>query len=202
MSVLFSVSSHLKDRMSSMPLLAAVVTTALLSAGSVAHAATVVTEPGAPENAIGITDLEFGGLVWNVSFINQSAENVYGGPPPVFDFDSATAEDVRTAVNLALTDQGGIQFTASRPAYDIGFSFKVLDVPIVGDVQVVGTYEAARGDGADDTWVSSPDPDVEAYLDPNVTYAKFSVVPIPAAVWLFGSGLLGLVGVARRKKTA
>ncbi|MEA2079382.1 MAG: VPLPA-CTERM sorting domain-containing protein [Pseudomonadota bacterium] len=27
-----------------------------------------------------------------------------------------------------------------------------------------------------------------------------NLVPIPAAVWLFGSGLLGLVGVARRKK--
>ena len=27
-----------------------------------------------------------------------------------------------------------------------------------------------------------------------------SSVPLPAAVWLFGSGLLGLVGVARRKK--
>ena len=26
------------------------------------------------------------------------------------------------------------------------------------------------------------------------------VVPVPAAVWLFGSGLLGLVGIARRKK--
>ena len=26
-----------------------------------------------------------------------------------------------------------------------------------------------------------------------------SAVPVPAAVWLFGSGLLGLVGVARRK---
>jgi len=26
-------------------------------------------------------------------------------------------------------------------------------------------------------------------------------IPVPAAVWLFGSGLLGLVGVARRKKT-
>jgi hypothetical protein len=27
-----------------------------------------------------------------------------------------------------------------------------------------------------------------------------SVIPIPAAVWLFGSGLLGLIGIARRKK--
>ena len=28
---------------------------------------------------------------------------------------------------------------------------------------------------------------------------EISAVPVPAAVWLFGSGLLGLVGVARRK---
>jgi len=27
-----------------------------------------------------------------------------------------------------------------------------------------------------------------------------SIIPIPAAAWLFGSGLLGLVGMARRKK--
>jgi len=27
-----------------------------------------------------------------------------------------------------------------------------------------------------------------------------AVIPVPAAVWLFGSGLIGLVGVARRKK--
>ena len=32
--------------------------------------------------------------------------------------------------------------------------------------------------------------------------ASPSAVPVPAAVWLFGSGLLGLVGVARRKKSA
>jgi hypothetical protein len=29
-----------------------------------------------------------------------------------------------------------------------------------------------------------------------------NVVPIPAAIWLFGSGLLGLIGVAKRKKAA
>jgi hypothetical protein len=32
--------------------------------------------------------------------------------------------------------------------------------------------------------------------------AAVSAVPVPAAVWLFGSGLLGLAGVARRKQSA
>jgi hypothetical protein len=35
-----------------------------------------------------------------------------------------------------------------------------------------------------------------------VNEAVVSAVPVPAAVWLFGSGLLGLVGIARRKKKA
>ncbi len=34
----------------------------------------------------------------------------------------------------------------------------------------------------------------------NVSVGDVSAVPIPAAVWLFGSGLLGLIGIARRKK--
>ena len=29
-----------------------------------------------------------------------------------------------------------------------------------------------------------------------------SSVPLPAAVWLFGSGLLGLIGIAKSKKAA
>ena len=36
-------------------------------------------------------------------------------------------------------------------------------------------------------------------LDSNIDNIQ-AVVPVPAAVWLFGSGLLGLVGIARRKK--
>lgn len=40
-------------------------------------------------------------------------------------------------------------------------------------------------------------------LDPTLGRVSYvSAVPIPAAVWLFGSGLIGLVGISRRKKQA
>ena len=41
--------------------------------------------------------------------------------------------------------------------------------------------------------------DVATQLDPTLDAGVISSVPVPAAVWLFGSGLLGLVGVARKK---
>jgi hypothetical protein len=41
------------------------------------------------------------------------------------------------------------------------------------------------------------------YFIDNVSItADLAPIPIPAAVWLFGSGLVGLVGVARRKRAA
>jgi hypothetical protein len=39
-------------------------------------------------------------------------------------------------------------------------------------------------------------------IDPGITGIMFDAVPIPPAVWLFGTGLLGLIGIARRKKAA
>ena len=40
----------------------------------------------------------------------------------------------------------------------------------------------------------------DTYAVPFSLVIQTSAVPIPAAVWLFGSGLIGLIGVARRKK--
>lgn len=42
--------------------------------------------------------------------------------------------------------------------------------------------------------------DYETPIDYTMTF-ETTVVPVPAAVWLFGSGLIGLVGVARRTKS-
>lgn len=46
------------------------------------------------------------------------------------------------------------------------------------------------------TWSGSASTQVGAAL------VRTSVVPVPAAVWLFGSGLIGLAGIARRKRNS
>ncbi len=55
------------------------------------------------------------------------------------------------------------------------------------------------GDGVTGTRLSGVLPaDVNMQWDGSAV----SAVPVPAAVWLFGSGLMGLVGVARKRKVA
>ncbi len=57
---------------------------------------------------------------------------------------------------------------------------------------------------ADDIWINMSGLSLygsNGFLDLDfTTSASVSTVPVPAAAWLFGSGLLGLAGLARRKK--
>ena len=72
-----------------------------------------------------------------------------------------------------------------------------IDVVNVWDI-VGGNYVSVDGDSD-----GTPGLDMIDGAFPGFS-ANFDLqpVPVPAAVWLFGSGLLGLVGVARRRKTA
>jgi len=47
---------------------------------------------------------------------------------------------------------------------------------------------------------NTSDPGVFGYYAWAVRPGDISAVPVPAAAWLFGSGLIGLIGVAKRKK--
>ena len=56
-------------------------------------------------------------------------------------------------------------------------------------------------------WIFNMNNGNQSFSVKSATYDSWAVysgdvspVPVPAAVWLFSSGLLGLIGVARRKK--
>ena len=113
--------------------------------------------------------------LWVSTYNSEFASN--GG-------DSDAAEDAAdTAATLDLfifNDWGLLECFGSTPCQDATASGGTMSVTF--DV-VSGTkysFGAEAGAGA---------------------YTDVSAVPVPAAVWLFGSGLLGLVGVARCKKT-
>jgi hypothetical protein len=65
---------------------------------------------------------------------------------------------------------------------------------------IVGQYFAelalSNNNIVNGTWQSNV-----PYIPTNGWTASRAVVPVPAAVWLFGSGLIGLIGIAKRKKS-
>jgi hypothetical protein len=63
------------------------------------------------------------------------------------------------------------------------------------NVALSGTYKMAMFDtGFSDTG--------DYILNVGCTFGDCAVIPVPPAVWLFGSGLVGLLGIARRSNTA
>ena len=58
-------------------------------------------------------------------------------------------------------------------------------------------HTSGLGAGAATTSLLTSDLDL---VDTTAGHFLVRVVPVPAAVWLFGSGLIGLIGLARRKK--
>jgi len=60
---------------------------------------------------------------------------------------------------------------------------------------LVGTDKSGSGLTANTTTINWQ---ISGAVPPPVT----PTVPVPAAAWLFGSGLLGLAGTARRRRTA
>jgi hypothetical protein len=106
-----------------------------------------------------------------------------------FFFDwSLTLEAVATGDLLDANASAAVDFLDDLGAVDI------LEMMNVAGGQsdmltLDGSFEFELASGEINT--------IAGYVDS--TGQAASVVPVPAAVWLFGSGLIGLVGIARRK---
>jgi len=113
----------------------------------------------------------------------------------IFDFTSSTNNMTISFGSTVYTDimdvlDGANMFLTASGAFD-GISYLSDSVApgfestgfVGGQYDVTGTDSAGFVDG---TWDSA-------------SYTQVAAVPVPAAIWLFGSGLLGLVGIGRRK---
>jgi len=63
-----------------------------------------------------------------------------------------------------------------------------------------GTHTGTTSGTFDIGWTSPFDGPFGGQIGTYTATGTFSAVPVPAAVWLMGSGLLGLIGIARRRK--
>ena len=121
--------------------------------------------------------------------------------------DSATADFAGTAGHNAT--MGDFQFSPSLtpnpvPIWAVdGFTFDMTSVSVVfqnNNFLLLSGSGTVSGNGFDATkgiWNFSGQ--TATQLTFSWSSSSATVVPVPAAAWLFGSGLLGLVGIARRK---
>jgi hypothetical protein len=180
-------------------LLSATLGIALL--GASAAQALVIRDIDDPTIASGIINLDIGGTLYDVTWPGPiEAVNVYGELPGVFAF--TTFESAQTAVNAIAIDlnaAGGIHSVGAFSGVANQF-FNLVFATQGSGLTSVGFL--ARSFAAGDVWTLDGEQDQAFYLADSRVYASIvpAVIPVPAAVWLFGSAL-GLLGWMRRKKT-
>ena len=83
--------------------------------------------------------------------------------------------------------------------------------PADGDMFTIATFDDGVTDASDLTGVFSNlvwsgfDPGISftaSYFDHSIVLNASTAVPVPPALWLLGSGILGLIGIARRRTKA
>ena len=148
----------------------------------------------------GVTGLEVDGSIWDMTLHDGSFDELFA--------TMGTDALYSNLFSLSATFQL-IQFTNSNPVSDASL-FSGCTFFYGCSLYTVYSYEpAVNAVFAHGDMVSllSVDSHTQVVAAPGVNYTnqtyatwQMSSVPVPAAVWLFGSGLIGLIGIARRKK--
>jgi hypothetical protein len=121
-------------------------------------------------------------------------------PSEALDFSLGDVSGIVNITELSLLENDAGSCVFCLPPYlddiqpgsftlaSLDFSVDVLD-PGASTIVAIDTVNALSDAFGTALTVDSTD------------YAVINAVPIPAAVWLFGTGIIGLIGFARKKKT-
>lgn len=176
-----------------------------------ANAATLVISGG---QLMGATGVDVSGALYDVSFVDGSCAGLFGGCDDYFDF-AFTAQGQATLASVALWQSVFVNNASgefdSVPQLTNGCTdatYCSVYTPFLrwasDEVKVVAFANFRESeDGSDAVFLpSNLLRTFDAGANERVVYAVWqpSPVPLPAAAWLFGSAILGLVGVARRKQ--
>lgn len=116
-------------------------------------------------------------------------------------------EELEVDFGQAVTNLS-FDFVADNVDTGSGSVTAFLNNVIVGMLSLAGdgdglTHEVVSlaGLGAIDRLILNPNPDPAGIGYDNFSY-DVSAIPLPAAIWLFGTALIGLAGFSRRRKIA
>lgn len=136
-----------------------------------------------PSNIAVVNDIPSGSSILDHYSVNVSGAS---NQPSEFDFESNLPYTNLTMISMGLdiidTDQTG------NPTMLLNENLPLLPPPLLDAEQALAAIYGEMDEG----WI---------FLDLTVDTLTQSItsVPVPAAVWLFGSGLIGLIGLARRR---
>ena len=162
----------------------------------------VVIEMGTYQDPIsaGSLDVDDDGSA-DFSWRIYSAAGWWGAPPPngTVDPDAGTIDVDLSSLRVEITGLSSIPFL-SLPDPLRGPFWPFINSPTSGSYEdATGYYSLAWGEEID--WTDEDLGHLTGELGVTIV-GSLTTVPVPPAVWLFGSGLVGLAGVARRKKAA
>jgi hypothetical protein len=163
--------------------------------GSAYRALTTVTagaaSAGTTNSELGSFEVKFDGFVNAHNALGTNAANLNGSSGS----DSSNDPGANAATGFGVNWGGASSFNAAGAIGEsMEFFFLAQNGTLPGGNITSARYGNTEGFA---TWTLNADSSF-VYMAPDAV----SAVPVPAAVWLFGSGLLGLVGISRRKKLA
>ncbi len=157
-------------------------------------------------------DTTLGGGAAEVGFMNVTVPTGQIGMHMLFDWSGNNNIDVFVVAASNTVFGSGIGYSANFKACNAATIknclWDYLDYGSAGQPVAANKWMLASIDGNGDgvmgipMQLGGPFAGFNANFSANMTPTPDAVIPVPAAVWLFGSGLLGLVGIARRKKKA